>query len=331
MTSPSPATPSQSATVSVLALDGQGGFHAVTGDPAAMESAADTARWVHVNFSSSPGAEYLRRHSGIAPTVVDAMLEEDSRPRFLSHGGGALLILRGANMNPGSDFEDMISLRIWLEPGRVVTASRRHLHSVADVLDALGRADGPRSPAEVVLVLIERLGFYIGEVVDQMGERLEAAETEVTDPASVVRSSPFSAMRRKTARIRRSLAPQREALERLSQNAAELFSAAQVHELREEVNWFTLLLEELDLIRERALVAQEELLGILAHGQNQRMLLLAIVSAVFLPLAFLTGLMGMNVAGLPGTENPWSFWLLVIGMSGVAVGILVLFRLKKWL
>jgi zinc transporter len=41
--------------------------------------------------------------------------------------------------------------------------------------------------------------------------------------------------------------------------------------------------------------------------------------------------MGMNVAGLPGTENPWSFWLLVIGMSGVAVGILVLFRLKKWL
>jgi zinc transporter len=61
------------------------------------------------------------------------------------------------------------------------------------------------------------------------------------------------------------------------------------------------------------------------------MLVLAIVSAIFLPLSFLTGLMGMNVAGLPGTENPWSFWILVGLMTGVAAVILVLFRIKKWL
>ena len=178
-------------------------------------------------------------------------MEEDSRPRYAGRGAGALLILRGVNMNPGSELEDMISVRIWLERDRIVTASRRHLRSVADVFEALEKNDGPRSAAEVLLVLVERLGYYIGEVVDQLGDRLETAETGVTDPSVVVRGSPFSAIRRKTARIRRSLAPQREALERTSQNVAELFSAQHVHELREEVNWFTLLLEELDLIRER--------------------------------------------------------------------------------
>ena len=322
---------SQSTPVTVLPLDGQGGYEPFTGDPATVRPAPGAAQWVHVNFSGSPGAEWLRRHSGIAPTMVDAILEEDSRPRFVAHGAGALLILRGANLNPGSEFEDMISLRIWLERDRIVTASRRHLHSITDTLQALENRDGPRSAAEVLLTLVERLGFYIGEVVDELGEKIERSEAEVTDPASIIRSSPFSAIRRKTARIRRSLAPQREALERCSQHAGELFGTQQVHELREEVNWFTLLLEELDLIRERALVAQEELLGILAHGQNQRMLLLAIISTVFLPLAFLTGLMGMNVAGLPGTENPWSFWIIAGLMTALAVMILALFRARKWL
>jgi len=321
----------QAAPITVLTMDGQGGFQPFEGDPASARPTPGGAQWVHVNFSTDTGSDWLARHSGIAPTIVEAMVEEDSRPRFVGHGEGALMILRGVNLNPGSEIEDMISVRIWLERDRIVTASRRHLRSVSDVFDALEKNDGPRSAAAVLLVLVERLGFYIGEVVDQLGERLESAETGVTDPSVVVRGSPFSAIRRKTARIRRSLAPQREALERTSQNVSDLFSVQQVHDLREEVNWFTLLLEELDLIRERALVAQEEFLGILAHDQNQRMLVLAIVSAIFLPLSFLTGLMGMNVAGLPGTENPWSFWILVGLMTGVAAVILVLFRIKKWL
>ena len=161
----------------------QGGFEVFEGDPESARPAPGSAQWVHVNFSSDPGANWLARHSGITPTIADAMMEEDSRPRYVGHGAGALLILRGVNMNPGSEIEDMISVRIWLERDRIVTASRRHLRSVADVFEAPEKNDGPRSAAEVLLVLVERLGYYIGEVVDQLGDRLETAETGVTDPS----------------------------------------------------------------------------------------------------------------------------------------------------
>jgi len=46
-------------------------------------------------------------------------------------------------------------------------------------------------------------------------------------------------------------------------------------------------------------LAQEEILGRMAQQQNARMYVLSIVAAIFLPLSFLTGLFGMNVAGLP--------------------------------
>jgi zinc transporter len=69
----------------------------------------------------------------------------------------------------------------------------------------------------------------------------------------------------------------------------------------------------------------------MAHEQNSRMLVLSIVAAIFLPLSFLTGLMGMNVAGLPGTVSPWSFWIVVLLMLAAAGVIMIIFRIRRWL
>ena len=79
------------------------------------------------------------------------------------------------------------------------------------------------------------------------------------------------------------------------------------------------------------MVAQEDLLGRLAQQQNERMYILSVVAAIFLPLSFLTGLFGMNVAGLPGTEDPFAFALTLVLMLASAVGIGAFFRWKGWL
>ena len=160
---------------------------------------------------------------------------------------------------------------------------------------------------------------------------LEQAEDKIQDCKTIDRNSPFSRIRRQVARIRRYVAPQREALEHLSRSGLAPFRAEDLPGFREETNRLTLTLENLDLVRERAMVAQEEFLSLLAHEQNARMLLLSIIAAVFLPLSFLTGLMGMNVAGLPGTVSPAAFWIVSMIMLTIAAGILVLLRRRGWL
>ena len=179
--------------------------------------------------------------------------------------------------------------------------------------------------------MIDRLNHYIGEGIEQIEENIDQAEDAAARDSSLNRSSAFNRLRRQTAQIRRYLSPQREALDRLTRVTDSVFDPGHMIELREQLNRLTLGLEDLDLVRERALVAQEEFLGLLAHEQNARMLVLSIVAAIFLPLSFLTGLMGMNVAGLPGTENPWSFWILVLLMLAAAGFILMIFRARKWL
>jgi zinc transporter len=235
------------------------------------------------------------------------------------------------NLNPGSSVEDMVSIRIWLDSERVVSTSRRQLRSVVALQKQMAQAGGQLTPGEFLLSLAARLGDYMSEAIEQIENDLEQAEDKIQDCKTIDRNSPFSRIRRQVARIRRYVAPQREALEHLSRSGLAPFRAEDLPGFREETNRLTLTLENLDLVRERAMVAQEEFLSLLAHEQNARMLLLSIIAAVFLPLSFLTGLMGMNVAGLPGTVSPAAFWIVSMIMLTIAAGILVLLRRRGWL
>ena len=286
--------------------------------------------WRHLDFTRPESIQWIQEESGIPETAADALLDEDSRPRTVVYEQGILVMLRGVNMNPGSVFEDMISIRIWLEEGRVVSTGRRQLKSLQLLRSAIEKGEGPSDSGEFITQLNEYLDNFINSAIEEIEARLEKAEDQIGSVSAMARNSPFSSLRRQTARIRRYLSPQKEALERLSRVSDKWFSVDDLNRLREQSNQLTLILEDLDLVRERSIVAQEEFLGLLAHEQNSRMFLLSIVAAIFLPLSFLTGLMGMNVAGLPGLEYRWAFWILVVMMLVITAFILLLFRIKRW-
>ena len=77
-------------------------------------------------------------------------------------------------------------------------------------------------------------------------------------------------------------------------------------------------------------VIQEELLSQLSEQLNQRTYVLSVVAAIFLPLGFLTGLLGINVGGIPGAESPYGFVVFTLLLL-VIVGIqLWYFIRKRW-
>ena len=141
----------------------------------------------------------------------------------------------------------------------------------------------------------------------------------------------LAALRRQIASVRRFLAPQRDALDRLNRHTVACLSNDDIQLLREEADRITRYLEDLDLARERTVLMQEELLSKVAQEQNARMYVLSVVAAIFLPLTFVTGLLGMNVGGLPGLESPRGFAMSIVIMVVSAIGLFGFFRLKKWL
>lgn len=91
------------------------------------------------------------------------------------------------------------------------------------------------------------------------------------------------------------------------------------------------IVEDLDAIRECAAVIQDELMNRLSDQKNRNMYLLTIVATIMLPLGFFTGLLGINVDGIPGSENaPWAF-ALVCALLVLVVGLEVwILRRLRW-
>jgi zinc transporter len=59
------------------------------------------------------------------------------------------------------------------------------------------------------------------------------------------------------------------------------------------------------------------------------MFVMSMASVIFLPLGFMTGLFGVNVAGMPGVDNPYAFYILCAACAGIMaiqVGFLLALR-----
>jgi len=287
--------------------------------------------WLHLDLTDAASQHWIEQSSGLPEVAIDTLLAGETRPRSQVIGDGLLLVLRGVNTNPGQDPEDMVAVRVWIDADRVISSRRRRLLSVVDVHGAIIEGTGPDSPGEFLAALVERLADRIGGFVDGIEDRLDEAEDGI-DTVDIARFRPqLASLRRQIAAVRRFLAPQRDALDRLNRQPAACLGDADNYALREEADRITRHLEDLDLARERAIVLQEEMLSQVAQQQNARMYVLSVVAAIFLPLTFVTGLLGMNVGGLPGLDEPLGFAWSIVVMIVCGASLLLFFRWKKWL
>jgi zinc transporter len=323
--------PSKTAIIWNYHLDGQGGGQQQTRHPTIHEDKPGFD-WLHLR-SDDPGAVSYMRELGLDPKMIEALSAIETRPRMQVLEDGVLINLRGVNTNPGADPEDMVAIRIWFNSEIIISARKheRRLLSIEDVRQSIEQGKGPKTPAEFVSAVVEKLANRISDVVDTIDDELTGVETALDERKDKVRQiqQRLSDLRKQTAAIRRYLAPQREALAELYRSGPHL-SEDDRHAVRYQADRITHYVEDLDLARERALVLHGELQNNIAEQQNSRMYLLSIVATIFLPLSFLTGVFGMNVAGLPGMEDPNAFNVVAIGMGLIALALLAFVWWKKW-
>jgi zinc transporter len=203
--------------------------------------------------------------------------------------------------------------------------------AVEDLKEAIGRGLGPTSSSEFLVALCDRLLARMGGVLEELEDEVDALEEEVLDAESHQLRPKLAGLRRRAIAMRRYLAPQREALSRLMGERVAWLEEADRARLREITDRTSRYVEDLDSARDRAAVTQEELNSRLSEGMNQKMYVVALVAAIFLPLGLLTGLLGINVGGIPGAENRLSFAIVcvfLLGLAGLQVWAL---RRRHWL
>jgi len=321
----------EDALVFAYQFDKEGTAQAVSWQNLRLGDRTEGWLWVQLNRSAPAARAWLSEVDGLDPIVREALLEEEVRPRCSTTSSGLLLILRGVNLNPGADPEDMVALRIWVQAGLVITTRHRRLLAVQDVEETIVAGRGPRIPGEFIVDLADKLVERMGPVVDNLDEQIDVIEEDVISSYDRRSRYRLAAFRRQAILLRRYIAPQREALSQLMTAKLDLFDDWQRARLREVSDKVTRYIEELDSARERATVVQDELAGRLSDDLNRKMYVLTVIAGIFLPLGFVTGLLGVNVGGIPGTETPGAFALVCASLLLLGVLEYCLFRWLKWL
>ena len=320
--------------VEALVLNGKGGARKVLrADLAQLVLEPNETLWLHWDRSHEQAQAWLHQESGLNDFVCNLLLEESTRPRMVSvEQNQLLLFLRGINLQPGAEPEDMISLRIFADKNRVFSFRLRPLRARVEISAELMAGKGAVSSHALVLRFAELMTAKIDPVIAELAEAVDAEDELIdADENYQPNHSNMVVARRRSAGLRRFLAPQRDIYFEFAKDKLAWFVGENAKEWNELGNSLTRHLEELELIRERV--------GLVLEAEHQRtdkkmnrvMYMFAIITGFFLPLSFFTGLLGINVGGLPASENPFGFEAFCIFLVVVGGFQWWLFRRLKWL
>ncbi len=312
-------------------LDGAGGGRKIDWEDLEKWTPERGVLWAHLDYTSKAVQQWLKEESGLSPLTCEILMEEDTRPRVLTSIDGLFLILRGVNCNPGSDPEDMVALRMNYNENRIITMRQRRVMAIDDINKAIESGDGPTRTGEFLIMTVERIVDRMGDVVAEVDEGVDDLEDTVLSAESYELRPKISKLRRQSISLRRYIAPQRDVLTRLSNENISWLTDKDKLRLRESAERTARFVEDIDSARDRAAIIQEELNNRLSEQNNKAMYLLSIVAAIFLPLGLLTGLLGINVGGIPGSENHWAFAFVCLMLVIIAVFLLSIFKRIKWL
>ncbi|WP_035713522.1 zinc transporter ZntB [Azorhizobium doebereinerae] len=312
-------------------FDGKGGARRLPADEARTHRAEEGGFvWLHFRRLPNLTDTWLHTSSGIDPHIVEQLMDTHSRPRCQVLDEGALLILRAVNLQPNSLPEEMTSLTLWVDAERIISVQYQPISALADYIDAMGRRRMARTQGEMVADLatrlVERLDLVVAMLIDEADDLEDDAQRM---PAGDVLPRVL-VLRRVAMKLRRHIAPQREALNHFSMEDDPWIGPKDRNRLRDAADRVSRFSEELDTVRERSILIREQIVDRRAEQMNQSMLVLAAVTVVFAPLTLISGMLGMNVGGIPGNTDPAAFWVISVLFVLLGTGLVRLFKHLKW-
>lgn len=289
-------------------------------------------RWLHLAQTSPEARSWVLTEAGIPIAEARALVADHARPRCVVIEQGLLFIGRGVNLDPTSVPEDMKSIRVWLEPNRIVTVVKRPIRTAEVIAQRFGTEHPPRSPAEVLVQLFSQMTELLAPLVQELGDQIDEIRDSVIDddlPAADI--SDLSPLRLRVIGLHRYLTPLYDAAVTLCSAKQLTDSKATKAEAQLARDQLGRIVEELAAIESRAAVTRDEIVSQRADQLNQRVYTLTVLAGVFLPLTVFTGLLGMNVGGIPLAENPSGFLITTLVMLAIMGFTLGLLRLIKWI
>ena len=306
-----------------------------------IENPGEITRWlegnstVWVDVQGLGDADTLWQLSelfGIHPLAIEDIVHVPQRPKTQTYEDHQLLFTRmltgghdgqvgleqvsfviGSNYvvsfqeRPGDVFEPV---RKRLASGKTGLRDRSVDHLAYSLLDTIVDAYVP---------VIEALGDCIADLEDEV---FAGSDNDTLQTVAEIRSTLLT--------VRRSIWPLRDVVSQLIRDDVECFGPDVRIFLRDVYDHCVNAAEMVEAYREHGSSLMNTYLSVASNRMNEVMKLLTVMSTIFIPLTFLSGLYGMNFIWMPELAWKWSYPILLGVMLLVTVSLLIFFQRRGW-
>ncbi|KJG34287.1 zinc transporter ZntB [Photobacterium angustum] len=314
-------------------LDASNGASPLSLDQINNWSSNDGLMWLHLDYTDEKALAWIN-NSHLPDVEKEALTTQRIRPRLNQTKEGFFLSLRGIDLdsdNQSDQPSEMVSIRGYYTHNSIITTSDRPVRALDRISAHINGGFGPKTIGAFILCLCDHLTSHKIEVIDSLDDKLTQLEDQVMNNSDDDLRNNIAQLRRETVYLRRYVTPQRDAIAKLLTIDTPLLSLSDKQKIHEVNEKLLHVIDDLNAIRERANVTQEELMSLQSEALNQRLYFLSLITTIFLPLGFLTGLLGVNLGGIPGSQNQWAFYIFCSLLFGVVILQLILFYRRKWI
>ena len=265
--------------------------------------------------------------------TLEDILNTPQRPKAEWLGRRALVILRAPFVDADGDVEvEQISLVVG--ENYVLSFQERYSPRFQPVWDRIMRKLGvirTQGADYLLYALIDATIDSYYPVLESLGDRLEELETEAMESPSEATLLHTNRVRNSLSEMRRGIWPQREAVQTLVRNDAQLFREETTAYLRDVYEHCLQVSEIVESYRDLVGSVNNTYLSSVSNRTNEVMRVLTIMASLFIPLTFIAGIYGMNFEEMPELRFRYGYPLVWGVMLSCAVAMLIYFRRRGWL
>jgi zinc transporter len=281
---------------------------------ASDNTGAGGVTWVDIDIAVDADRAWLMAWQEINEQTRQALLEPVHFNHYEQVPDGTLLSVRTLHPGQTEDVADLADLKLLIGSTRAVTVRSGALLAVDELRQRLLSDRTLVTAVDLLGFLVSAMTNRMEAVIYELTQDIDDIEDALLDGGSVPPPQMLSQLRRRIFRTRRQVNGTQQVLAPMTTDPAIALDADDRETLNRASNHVTRYLGSLDECRARVQMLEDQIEAQRSDTMTRSNLNLSIVATVFLPLSFITGLLGMNVGGIPEEHNPLGFWM-VTGVS----------------
>lgn len=268
------------------------------------------------------------------PLVIEDVMHTTQRPKVETYGNQIYVVVRVLTFNEAAGEVDIEQASFVLGPDWLVLFQERPgdvFAAVRQRIDTAGTRLRQRGADYLLYTFLDAIVDSYFVLLEQLGDRIEDAEDALVDFTDRDSLSIMHELRKQMLVARRSIWPLRDAFGILQHTESKLIAKDTRLYLRDVYDHTVRLIDTVETYRETLASIYDLSMSTVSNRLNAVMKVLTIISTIFIPLTFISGVYGMNFQHMPELEYPWAYPAVLLLMLLVAIGMLIFFKRRNWL